>query len=468
MAFLGIIAAGGVFAGTNPSYTTYELSHAIKTARIQFLIAEPGLLQTAVAAAESCGLPQSHIFIFDVPNDPLSKEMVTTSANAPRPWRWLFQQGEAGWRRFDDRQTCASTSAARLFSSGTTGLPKALDMTHFNFIAQHTMVLEHKPRDFEPRRLLCNPMFHVAIVPRAHTSPIRSGVVTYVMRRFEVESYLKYVNDYDINEANMVPPMVHQILARQDLTDRYPLKRVRNAWCGAAPLSQEAQGRFQKLLMDGAPFNQVWGMSETSCIATMTHYPEYDPTGSSGQFLPDLDCKLVDEDGRDITAWGVRGEMCVRGPTIVNGYFENEEATRNSWDEDGFFHTGDIVYGDPERKNWFIVDRKKDLIKVRGFQVAPAELEGVLLSHPDIVDAAVIGIPTLDKSSEIPRAYVVPQKGANVKEEDVMRFMEERLAKYKRLEGGVVVVTSIPKNPSGKILKMALREQAKREMASRL
>jgi 4-coumarate--CoA ligase len=461
MLFLGIVAAGGVFAGTNPSYTSYELSHAIRIAKVKVLIAEAPLLGPVLAAADACNIPQSQVFVFDI-HEPWQAE------GDMRSFRWLLEQGEADWERFDDKTISETTSVARLFSSGTTGMPKALDMSHYNFIAQHTMVLEYKPRNFEVSRLLCNPMFHVSIVPRAHTTPLRSGVVTYIMRRFDLESWLRYIWTYKITEINMVPPMVHAVLSRPDLTSKYPLKSVRNSWCGAAPLSREAQERFKKLLRDDAPFNQVWGMSETSCIATMTHYPEYDASGSSGKFLPDLDCKLVDNADNDITGYGVPGEICVRGPTIVRGYFENEEATRASWDEDGYFHTGDIAYCDPKTLGWHIVDRKKDLIKVRGFQVAPAELEGVLLSHPSIIDAAVIGVPKADGSSELPRAYVVKMPGAAVEEQDLHGFIGENLARYKRLDGGVVFVDSIPKNASGKILKVPLRERAKVEMRAKL
>ncbi|KAK3049722.1 hypothetical protein LTS18_012697 [Coniosporium uncinatum] len=200
----------------------------------------------------------------------------------------------------------------------------------------------------------------------------------------------------------------------------------------------------------------------------MLYYPEHDPTGSVGRPIPELDVKLVDEEGRDITGYGVRGEICLRGPTIIRGYFENPEANARDFDEDGFFHTGDVAYCEEKTKLWYIVDRKKELIKVRGFQVAPAEIEGVLHSHPDIIDAAVVGITFGRDESELPRAYVVLRPGANLSESEVQEYTQTRLAKYKRLDGGVRFVNEIPKNASGKILKNQLRERAKKEVGAKL
>ena len=177
-----------------------------------------------------------------------------------------------------------------------------------------------------------------------------------------------------------------------------------------------------------------------------------------------MDLKLVNDEGRDITDYDVRGELCVRGPTVIPGYLD-EKATTESWDADGFFHTGDVAYCAKDSGKWYIVDRKKELIKVRGFQVAPPELEAVLLSHPQIVDAAVIGVqPTAGDRSEYPRAYVVrrdSEEGNDLQAEDVKSFMAERLAKYKRLDGGVVFVNDIVSAPVHSISIMHLTNQVR-------
>jgi 4-coumarate--CoA ligase len=250
------------------------------------------------------------------------------------------------------------------------------------------------------------------------------------------------------------------------LRHKYSLKSVKAAMCGGAPLGAGPQKRFTDLL-GGAPFNQVYGMTETTCIALLTPWPEHDDTGGSGRPLANLDVKLVNDEGHDITAYDTRGEICFRGPIVIAGYFENPEANKASFDSDGFFHTGDIGYCDAKTKLWYIIDRKKELIKVRGFQVAPPELEAVLLSHPEIVDAGVIGVPASDYDGESPRAYVVRRPGSDASkltEEIVKGYAGEKLSKYKRLDGGVKFVDAIPKNASGKILKRILREQAKKEL----
>ncbi|KAJ4372523.1 hypothetical protein N0V83_004298 [Neocucurbitaria cava] len=209
-------------------------------------------------------------------------------------------------------------------------------------------------------------------------------------------------------------------------------------------------------------------------MTTMLHYPEHDPTGSVGRFLPNLDAKLVDDEGADVTDFDVVGELCVRGPLIVKGYFNNPEANRLAWDQDGYFHTGDMAVRKRENGLWYIVDRKKELIKVRGFQVAPAELEGVLLSHGDVSDAAVVGVAAGgtvlagDEGTELPRGYIVVKEGSQLSEADVHAYMRERLAGYKQLVGGIRFVDAILKNASGKILKKDLKEVARREMGAKL
>jgi 4-coumarate--CoA ligase len=302
-------------------------------------------------------------------------------------------------------------------------------------------------------------MFHVSNVPRAHTSPLRGGIKTYVMRRFELESWMRNIERFQITVIN------------SPLNKKYSLASIRNSWVGAAPLAAEPQARYKALLRPDTPFNQVWGMSETSCIATMVHYPEHDLTGSVGRFLPNHDSKLVDDEGNDITDYDVAGELCVRGPLIVKGYFNNAEANRLAWDGDGYFHTGDVAVRKKQNGLWYIVDRKKELIKVRGFQVAPAELEGVLLSHDDISDAAVIGISAGgagEQETELPRAYIVLKQGSDLKEAHVQAYMKQRLAGYKQLVGGVKLVEAIPKNASGKILKKDFKAIAKAETGAKL
>ncbi|EEP79425.1 hypothetical protein UREG_04271 [Uncinocarpus reesii 1704] len=457
--FLAVIGAGGVFAGTNPAYTQFELAHHIKTARVSFVISEPEILENVLLAAKDNDVSSSRVWVFNTNGRPLPA--------GRRSWTDLLNHGEEDWVRFDDLETCKSTTAARLFSSGTTGLPKAAVISHYNLIAQHELLFEVAPVPYQISRIVAVPMFHASAVPSTHTSALRAGHVIYVMRRFDLETYLKFSQKYQVSEVSTVPPMAVAIV-KSPLSQQPFLKSVKNGAVGAAPLDKHVQGQFRALLGDDGRYTQVWGMTETSCVATRFVWPEDDTTGSVGRPIACLEMKLIDDAGNNISAYDTRGEICVRGPTIISGYFENPRANAESFDAEGFFKTGDIGYCDGKSKKWYIVDRKKELIKVRGFQVAPPEIEAVLLSHPLIMDAAVIGVtfPTDDKV-EHPRAIVVRQpvkEAESLTEEEVKKYAGARLAKYKALTGGVKFVDSIPKNPSGKILKRLLREEAKKEI----
>jgi 4-coumarate--CoA ligase len=229
--------------------------------------------------------------------------------------------------------------------------------------------------------------FHAAAAPVAHTTPLRSGEKCYVMPRFDLEKWFWAHEKYGVTDVAMVPPVssspefrvCRQVLDRpawirvyllttpcqitimainSPLKDKYNLTASKLGSVGAAPLDKHPQARMQELL-GGKPLTQVWGMTETSCIATRLRYPSYDTTGSVGVPVPNLDVKLVDDSGKDITGFDVRGEICVRGPTVIRGYFENPEANKRDFDEDGYFHTGDIAYVARTSGLYYIVDRKK-------------------------------------------------------------------------------------------------------------
>ncbi|KAI9659308.1 MAG: hypothetical protein M1821_001566 [Bathelium mastoideum] len=491
---LGIIAFGGIFAGTNPAYTPFELIHHLKTSRAKCVVAEPEILDSVLAAAKEVKLLNSRVFLFDHDRQPQGAKAAPKTFQS---WRNLLVHGEEDWIRFNDEKiqvynqnaclyilllhevdqltlTQASTEAARLFSSGTTGLPKAAMLSHRNFITQHTVVYEHHPRPWPIRRINALPMFHAAIAPVAHTSALRAGETAFVQRRFALGPYLDAIERHAITDLVIVPPQVIAVLnAPHELLNRRPLRSIRSGVAGAAPMDKITQRRFAALMPLEATFTQVWGMTETCCIATGFEWDEYDETGSVGRGKANMDFKLVDDDGNDITGFDVRGEICVRGPSVVMGYLsaEGDEVNRRDWDADGFYRTGDVGFCSSENRLWYLVDRKKELIKVRAFQVAPAELEGVLLDHPGIADAAVLGVKFESNGSELPRAYVVRKPGSTgdlLTAEDVQQYMASKLASYKRLDGGVVFTQSIPKNASGKILKRVLREIAAREIGAKL
>lgn len=350
MVFLSLVGAGGIFSGVNPGYTPHELAHTLKIAKVKFVFVLPALLEATLKATDQVRIPRERIIIFNPNGEDAPKGFLQ--------WKDLLKHGEQDWVRFDDLQTAKYTPAGRLFSSGTTGLPKAADLSHYNLVAQHTLVFEANPRPFERRVVLALPMFHAATAPSAFCSFIRSGDKAYVLPRFEPERWFWTHQEYQLTDLLVVPPIA--ILAiNSPLNKKYSLKSVKMAMCGAAPLDKLPQSRLQKLIGEDVPFTQVWGMTETSCIATRFPWPEQDTTGSVGRAMPGLDLKLVDDDGNDVSGPDTRGELCIRGPTVINGYFENPEANARDWDSEGYFHTGDIAFMDGKTELFYIVDRKK-------------------------------------------------------------------------------------------------------------
>ena len=458
---LGVVAAGGVHAGTNPAYMISELEHHVRIASIKFWIVEPELLPQVQKVCSKTGIPESNIFAFDVLGQRIQDEI--------KSWSTLMSHGETDWQHFTDLTTAKSTPFVRLFSSGTTGLPKAMDLSHYNLTSQHTITHEHHPRSYPIRRLVSNPMFLIAQVARVNVSAIRLGIPNYIMRRFDLRTYLVNIAKYQITELNVVPAMIISILQSNLLTPT-TLDSVHSVLSGSAPLSLALQLRFKKHLPAHATCNLTWGMSETSCNGMYYYYPEEDLTGAVGRPLLSHDVKLVDDDGTEITEFDTRGELCMRGPSMFMGYFDGASGgrRRDGYDEEGYFHTGDVAMISQRTGLWHIVDRKKSLIKVRGFQVAPAEIEGVLLSHPEVMDVAVVGIQASEESSELPRAYVVRREGSGVDVEDIRAWVGERLARYKQLDGGVVFVESLPKNANSKVVKGVLKERAAKEMGVKI
>jgi len=368
MVFLGGVAAGGVFSGTNPAYRVAEMRHHIRTAEVKFFIVEPELLDVVAEGATAEDIPKDRIFIFNVRGQKVPDGF--------RSWEWLLEHGEEDWERITDLETLKTTDVARLTTSGTTGLPKTACQSHYNATSYHTMTAT-KSQDsitWEPRGISPLPLFHVATVPGIHASPFRTGHPIWIMRRFELEPFLAGIEKHQVTNLGVVPPLVIAII-NSPLSKKYSLRSVRTAAVGAAPLDAGSQRRLRKLLAPDATFTQVWGMTETTSAITLFYYPEADDTGSVGRLMPNTDvkcvigkyesnllltiCRLVDEDGKDITAYDVRGEACVRGPTVVRQYYKNPKANAETWDEDGYLHSGDILYCDSKTKLWYIVDRKK-------------------------------------------------------------------------------------------------------------
>jgi 4-coumarate--CoA ligase len=291
---------------------------------------------------------------------------------------------------------------------------------------------------------------------------MHAGLALYVMSKFNLAKFCELIQTHRITFAYVVPPTV-LLLGKSPIVSNYDLSSIRMLNSGAAPLTKElVEAVYNRLKI---PIKQGYGLSETS---PTTHTQPWETwrkhIGSVGRLLPNQTAKYMNPEEKEVPA-GETGELWLKGPNVFLGYLNNPEGTKNAFTEDGYFKTGDVGHQDAEG-NFYITDRVKELIKYKGFQVPPAELEGILIAHPDIDDVAVIGIMDHERASEVPRAYVVPKKGVQAGKETEKRIVDwlgQRVANHKRLRGGVRFVDEIPKSATGKILRRVLKERAKEE-----
>jgi acyl-CoA synthetase (AMP-forming)/AMP-acid ligase II len=313
----------------------------------------------------------------------------------------------------------------------------------------------------QQRTLAHLPAAHIAGVSGYFIGPIFNGGSIYWMKKYNWRDFLKYNKQYKITTFFTVPAIWSRIAKGKDVGDHFATLSA--ALSGAAPMDADLQQAAGHRIGGGKTVvGGTWGLSETTGSVTSLPRGMFDDTGSVGVLHPNCILRLVDDDESDVPE-GTPGEALVKGPIVTRGYFGNEEATKEAFTEDGWFRTGDILQIRDGR--FYVTDRKKELIKFKGLQVAPAELEGLLLSHPLIKDAAVIGVPW--EGTEAPRAYVVADE-SKLADYHVKEFVKERLAAYKQLRGGVIFVDQIPRSSVGKILRKDLRLLASRENRAKL
>lgn len=471
MVYLAAAGSKRAFSGANPVYTVTEVAYQMKILEASVVLIHPGLLETGLKAAKEAGIPSSHIFIFsDTPCKATQgvrdwRDMLASESEA-RQWQWDPLEGEAAEK----------TIACINFSSGTTGLPKGVCISHANLIANsvQTIFIKFAGTDRSEEKpgtetwLAFLPLYHAYSQLWTINIACRLRYKVYVLQKFVFEDFLKYVDKYKVDAVQAVPPLLIMLTKRPEVKN-YDISSLKHILVGAAPTSPELQREVSKKL--NLKTTQGWGMTETTCGAIISPFADIDDgSGTIGVLLPNTEAKLVDDEGKEVTAEGERGELCVRGPQMLVGYWKNEAATKESMESNKFFHSGDVAVWKKDkqgRETWWIVDRKKELIKVKGLQVAPAELEAVLLESPDVADAAVVGIQFEKDGEEWPRAYVVLQeeskKSGKIGEQEIKKFVEGKVAKHKRLEGGVKFVDEVPKLPSGKIVRKVMKEMAKKD-----
>ncbi len=431
--FHGPAMLGAMVTTINPTYGVEEVAFQLRDSNASLLVTLPMFVDTAEKAVAGTGVRTI---------------VVVGETEAHVPFADLLQappyQGHAEIDAADDVVVLP-------YSSGTTGLPKGVMLTHRNLaanLAQVYHVMHVSPG--EERVVAVLPFFHIYGMQVLMNNVIYRGGTVVTMPRFDLPEFLRILQDHRITLAYLVPPIV-LALAKHPLVDEFDLSSLRLIFSGAAPLSGDLADEVRQRL--GVKVVQGYGMTELSPVTHSTPEGLYNPA-SVGKTISNTETRILDPASGEDLPVGADGEVWIRGPQVMKGYLNNPAATAATIDADGWLHTGDIGHFD-EDGFLYIVDRLKELIKYKGFQVPPAELEGVLLTHPAVVDAAVIGVPD-DEAGEIPKAFVVLAPGADVGADELEAFVSEHVASYKRVRQ-IEFIEAIPKSASGKILRRELR-----------
>jgi acyl-CoA synthetase (AMP-forming)/AMP-acid ligase II len=440
--FHAVAILGGATTTINPLYTADELATQLNDCRARLLVTVPPFLDRARAAAQR------------VPS--VREVFVIGEAEGATPFAELERtQGEPPAVSIEP----AVDLVALPYSSGTTGLPKGVMLTHRNLVANVLQTLATGLNGERDVSLAVLPFYHIYGMVVVMGASLAAGATIVTMPRFELEPCLRVIQDTHVTKACLVPPIV-LALAKQPAVDNYDLSSLERIFSGAAPMSEALARACADRL--GVTVSQGYGMTETSPVTHISpSEPERIRPGTVGVTAPNTETRIVDiTTGQDLGP-GVAGEIWVRGPQVMKGYLERPQATADMIDADGWLKTGDI--GSMDDDGYLtIVDRLKELIKYKGLQVAPAELEALLLSHPAVADAAVIPMPD-EEAGEVPKAFVV--RRAPIATEDLLAFVGERVAPYKRIRQ-LVFVDAIPKSASGKILRRVLIDQERQAAPS--
>ena len=430
--FHALAYAGATVTTLNPTYGAEEIAFQLKDAGATAIITVGMFLETASKAADEAGIKD--IFLIG-PGDAPS---ITTLVGPP-----LAAQVEVDLNRH---------VVVLPYSSGTTGFPKGVMLTHHNLTANIEQLAAHMPLAEDEIAFAVLPFFHIYGMQVLMNFMLSRGATIVTAPRFDMVQMLELTQELKITRLFLVPPIV-LALAKHPIVDKYDLSSVKQVFSGAAPLGGEiAEAAANRL---GCEIAQGYGMTELSPVSHAIREGDYKPA-SVGTLVANTEARLVDPETGEDAASGASGEIWVRGPQVMAGYLNNPEATAQTIDSEGWLHTGDIaeIHDDGHT---FIVDRLKELIKVKGFQVPPAELEALLITHPEVQDVAVIGVPD-DEAGELVKAFIVRSPGGAVEAETLQAFVAEHVSTYKQVKI-VEFIDAIPKSASGKILRRELRER---------
>lgn len=442
---------GVIFAPYNPAYTEYEFQHILKIAKPQIIFVSRSTENLLAKVVSTLPWKVELIQLDDQP----------CTANVRTLTDILNNEQDVDFLNYKvtDIGDSSRHPIAILCSSGTTGLPKGVTLSHKNLMAIITKLRESEYMDIKlrDRIMILLPFYHGYAFTLLLLCIITNSLIV-IMPAFEPKLFLTLIQQHKITHLPIVPPIL-TFLAKHPLVEKYDFRSVREIVCGAAPLSQDVVAEVKarigiKCIRNG------YGMTELSVVSNVSaREDENDATLYEnpivGVPIPGFLSKIIDINTQETLETSEIGEICFKGEQVMMNYWNNPEATKQTIDQDGWLHTGDIGYYD-EKGRLHIVDRLKELIKYKAYQVSPSEIETVLLSHPAVKDAAVTAKPD-ERSGEVPAAFVIKQPGATTTAENLHEFVKQKLSSQKWLRGGIYFVNAIPKNSTGKILRRELR-----------
>lgn len=455
--FMGASMIGAVTTTANPFYTSAEIFKQLRSSNAKLIITQAHHVDKLKDNPDmKFGEDFKVITIDDPPENCLHFTVLSESSETELP-----------------KVTINSDDPVALpFSSGTTGLPKGVLLTHKSLITSVAQQVDGENPNLyltpEDVVLCVLPLFHIYSLNSVLLCSLRAGSAVLLMKKFDIGTLLELIQKHKVSVAAVVPPLVIA-LAKNPMVEKYDLSSIRVVLSGAAPLGKELEDALRSRVPQ-ATLGQGYGMTEAGPVLSMclafARNPFPTKSGSCGTVVRNAELKVIDPETGCSLGYNKAGEICIRGAQIMKGYLNDPEATANTIDAEGWLHTGDIGYVD-DNEEVFIVDRVKEIIKFKGFQVPPAELEALLISHPSIADAAVV--PQKDEvAGEVPVAFVVRTNGFDVTEDAVKEYIAKQVVFYKKLHK-VYFVHAIPKSPSGKILRKDLRAKlATEELRAKL
>ncbi|VVA98900.1 unnamed protein product [Arabis nemorensis] len=453
LSFLAVAYLGAVSTTANPFYTQPEIEKQGKASAAKMIITKPCYVDKLT------NLKNDGVLIVCVGED---GDDVVSLPDGCMSFKELSQASET---ELPKPEIWPEDTVAMPYSSGTTGLPKGVMITHKGLVTSIAQKVDGENPNVNftgDDVILCFlPMFHIYALDALMLSAMRSGAALLIVPRFELNLVMELIQRYKVTVVPVAPPVVLAFVKSPE-TERYDLSSVRKMLSGAATLKKELEDAV-RLKFPNAIFGQGYGMTESGTVAKSLAFaknPFKTKSGACGTVVRNAEMKVVDTITGISLPRNKSGEICIRGDQLMKGYLNDPEATARTIDKDGWLHTGDIGFVDDDDEV-FIVDRLKELIKFKGYQVPPAELEALLISHPFIHDAAVVAMKD-EVADEVPVAFVVRTEGSQLTEDDVKSYVNKQVVHYKRIKM-VFFIEAIPKAVSGKVLRKELRAKLETE-----